>query len=467
MEMEFIGRKRELQELEERYQSGRFEMGVIYGARRIGKTSLLKKFSEDKPSLYFQARESSELDNRAAFSFTLNRLLGIPYEFIYPTYSEAFDALIRYAGGKPFVLVLDEIAFLAQSDKAFLSELQFNVDHKFKNTEFKFLLSGSTISFMKDILKDNRGPLFQRSTFQMNIRKLYFSDALAFLKGVSSEDKIRYLSMFGEHPFYLEMIDSKLSFDENITRLLFNRFSNLLDAPDKVLPLASKDQNTYNTILKAIAHRRRTNKEIADYIGKDPNFVATYLARLVDNETIEKRESFNKNQKMNYYEISDSLLRFWYRFIFDHKEEIEWDLGPVLYSQNSQEIHQFLSLGFEEVALSYLSEKNVRGELGFHYEPLRSYNVDNSKLGRSVEFDGLAKGIGGGSEHLLVVECKYRTKKLSLSVLEHLKSSLTVFPPYQYDFYLFSGVGFSEDILALKDPSVHLVSLEDMVRASL
>lgn len=54
--MEFIGRKRELQELEERYQSGRFEMGVIYGARRIGKTSLLKKFSEDKPSLYFQAR---------------------------------------------------------------------------------------------------------------------------------------------------------------------------------------------------------------------------------------------------------------------------------------------------------------------------------------------------------------------------------------------------------------------------
>ena len=78
--MEFIGRKRELQELEERYQSGRFEMGVIYGARRIGKTSLLKKFSEDKPSLYFQARESSELDNRAAFSFTLNRLLGIPHD---------------------------------------------------------------------------------------------------------------------------------------------------------------------------------------------------------------------------------------------------------------------------------------------------------------------------------------------------------------------------------------------------
>ena len=139
--MEFIGRKRELQELEDRYQSGKFEMGVIYGARRIGKTSLLKKFTEDKPSLYFQARESSELDNRAAFSLALNRLLGIPYEFIYPTYSEAFDALIRYAGGKPFVLVLDEIAFWPNRTK--LSFPNFNLtsttSSKIRNSSFSYL----------------------------------------------------------------------------------------------------------------------------------------------------------------------------------------------------------------------------------------------------------------------------------------------------------------------------------------
>ena len=33
----FIGRKEELKELQSRYQTTHFEMGVIYGARRIGK----------------------------------------------------------------------------------------------------------------------------------------------------------------------------------------------------------------------------------------------------------------------------------------------------------------------------------------------------------------------------------------------------------------------------------------------
>lgn len=252
----FIGRKEELNELNERFLSGRFEMGIVYGSRRIGKTTILKEFIKDKPSFYFQAKESNELDNRTAFSNNINKLFGIPYPFVYPTYTEGFEALIKYADNKPFVLVIDEIAFIAQSDKGFLSELQMNIDHKFKETQVKLILSGSTISFMKNIIKNKRGPLFQRSTFQMNVKKLIYSDALAFLDGLSSEDKIKYLSIFGEHPYYLEMIDKSKSFDENIFHLLFSRFGTLVDAPDKVLPTASKDQNTYNTILKAIAHRK-------------------------------------------------------------------------------------------------------------------------------------------------------------------------------------------------------------------
>ena len=459
----FIGRKEELAELRTRFDSGRFEMGVVYGSRRIGKTSLLKEFIKDKAAFYFQAKESSELDNRTAFSIEVNKVIGVPYSFVYPSYSDGFDALLKYADGKPFVIVIDEIAFISQSDKGFLSELQFNIDHKFKATQVKLILSGSTISFMKDIIKDKTGPLFQRSTFQMHVKKLIYSDALAFLDGLPAEEKIRYLSIFGEHPFYLEMIDKSRSFDENVFNLLFSRFGNLIDAPNKVLPSASKDQNTYNTILKAIAHRRRTNKEIAEYIGKDPNYVASYLPRLIDNEIIEKRESFNRNQKMNYYEISDNLIRFWYRFVFDNREEIEQNMGKVIFDENLSDINLFISVGFEDVALSYLTERNVKGELGYYYEVIRGYKVDNSKLGRSIELDGLAKGIGKAKNRLLVAECKYRNKALSLAVLEHVRESLSIFTAEHYDIYLFSKVGFADDLLALNDPLIHLISITDMV----
>ncbi len=458
----FIGREEELRELETRFASGQFEMGVVYGSRRIGKTSILKEFIKEKPAFYFQAKESNELDNRTAFSVAVNSCIGLPYSMVYPSFSAGFDELLKYAGDKPFVIVIDEIAFLAKSDKGIMSELQYCVDHKFKEKQIKFILSGSNISFMKEILQDKRAPLFQRSTFQMNVRKMYFSDALKFLNGICVEDKRKYLSVFGEHPFYLEMIDKTKTFEENLCRLLFSRFGNLVDAPDKVLPSASSDQNMYNTILKAIAHRKRTNKEIADYIGKEPNFVAAYLPKLVDNEVIEKRESFNRSQKMNYYEISDNLIRFWYRFIFDNKEEILLNMGEQIFEASKEKIDLFITQAFEDVALSYLSELNVKRLLPHNYGIIRGYKVENSKLGRSIELDGLAKGIGPSDNRLLVVECKCRNKPFSMEMFEHLKESVSIFNEYEYcDYYLFSKSGFDEDVLARKD--VRCISVNEML----
>ena len=154
--------------------------------------------------------------------------------------------------------------------------------------------------------------------------------------------------------------------------------------------------------------------------------------------------------------ISDLEIRI-------NKDEIEQNMGRVIYDESVEEIALFISTGFEDVALSFLTEKNVKGELEYHYEVIRGYKVDNSKLGRSIELDGLAKGIGKAKNRLLVAECKYRNKALSLAVLEHVRESLSIFPAEYYDVYLFSKSGFSDDILAVNDPLVHLISIEDMI----
>lgn len=36
------------------YRSDKFEMAVIYGRRRVGKTSLIKQFLSNKPAIYVQ-----------------------------------------------------------------------------------------------------------------------------------------------------------------------------------------------------------------------------------------------------------------------------------------------------------------------------------------------------------------------------------------------------------------------------
>ena len=51
----FIGRKSELDALEKLYNSSGFQMTVIYGRRRIGKSTLIKEFIKGKKAVFFTA----------------------------------------------------------------------------------------------------------------------------------------------------------------------------------------------------------------------------------------------------------------------------------------------------------------------------------------------------------------------------------------------------------------------------
>ena len=51
----FIGRKTELKQLNEQYNSNKFEFAVIYGRRRIGKTSLIQNSSKIKKPYFLLA----------------------------------------------------------------------------------------------------------------------------------------------------------------------------------------------------------------------------------------------------------------------------------------------------------------------------------------------------------------------------------------------------------------------------
>ncbi|MBR2824601.1 MAG: hypothetical protein IKE24_13070 [Clostridia bacterium] len=187
------------------------------------------------------------------------------------------------------------------------------------------------------------------------------------------------------------------------------------------------------------------------------------MASLVQMQVLEKRESFIRNKKTNYYAVADSLLRFWYRFIFDQRDVIQNGFGEMLFHEDLDGIRDFTSRSFEDVALLWLEEQNRNGQLPVYYGPIRNYTVHNSRLGRSVELDGLAEGIGKQNNHLLAVECKYRRTPFSIAMLDYLRERLSLFAQYDViDYYLVSRSGFTGDVCAIHDPHIHLVTLEDI-----
>ena len=64
----FVGRSRELNKLNALYNSNQFEFVVFYGRRRVGKTTLINEFTEQKKSIYYMAVEGTKKENLSGLS---------------------------------------------------------------------------------------------------------------------------------------------------------------------------------------------------------------------------------------------------------------------------------------------------------------------------------------------------------------------------------------------------------------
>lgn len=460
-----IGRIDELAELRERYNSNKFEFGVVFGSKRIGKTTILMNFAKEVNGFIYQARETEITDNLRSFSKALRKYMGFEDSYVHSSFEELFDDIIVYSKKRRFVLIIDEFPFLCKSDKALLSIIQEYIDRKFPEGNIELILSGSNISFMKELLDSKSNPLYKRATFKIDVKKMTIKEARPFFDGISLEDTGNYLSLFGTHPYYLSMINKDLSFEENVKKLVFSKYGILIDAPMNVLPIGALMNQMFNSIIFNISKRKRTPKEITETLQIDSNYLSSYLKSLCDMEIIEKREMFKSSKKSNYYVIKDAFLEFYYKFIFDNKDIISFGGGEGYFETIKDKIYAFLGHGFENIVNQYMNEENINGKLPYFYGRIQAYKADNSKLERSIEIDGLAENIRGDKQSLLVIESKYRNKNTSLEVLEHLKESISIFEGYKdIEIYLFSKYGFSDDLLSLNDPHVHLKTLENIIR---
>lgn len=453
----FIGRQKELTELNNRYNSNRKEFGIIYGRRRIGKSVLIANFLEGKNGFLFQAKKDNAYGNLRSFSYALNKVIGYPKHYIYSEWEEAFDAIIDYAKNNRFVLAIDEYPYITEQNSSFSSILQEFID-KAGNNIF-IIISGSDVSLLKNEIKNHLSPLYKRRTFEMAITQMPYKEALTFLKDIDDEEKCNYLALMSTFPYYLSSINPSISFEENIYNLLFNQYGTFFTLPDQLLSNSTKVQDVYNAILTAIAHKKRTNKEISDYIHEEEAKVAKYLLTLLESELVIKCETFMGNKKKNYYEIQDPLLKFWYYFIFENQERIKIN-GKMVFQEEKEQIKQFICYGFEEVCRIYIKQLNEDGKLSTVFPKLQEYKIEKSKLGRSIELDGLALA----NDTLLVIECKYRKIPFNEQMLLHLQESVSVFPEkYKRKYFIFSKSGFTSKVKQLENDDLKLITLSDLI----
>ena len=88
--MEFIGRERELSRLESIYSRPGVRTVVMYGRRKIGKSTLIKRFCEGKRALYIQSPRGSAADVLHNLALSITAFDGVGRED-YAFIQDAFE----------------------------------------------------------------------------------------------------------------------------------------------------------------------------------------------------------------------------------------------------------------------------------------------------------------------------------------------------------------------------------------
>ena len=101
--MEFIGRESELNALNDMYRQDRFHLFVLYGRRRVGKTTFLNEFCRDKDSIFYSAEQSNDKLNLEKFSAQVFDFYGETSLEPFTSWTNALTYIASRQNGKKIV----------------------------------------------------------------------------------------------------------------------------------------------------------------------------------------------------------------------------------------------------------------------------------------------------------------------------------------------------------------------------
>lgn len=458
----FIDREHETEQLESLFNSGKAELFIVYGRRRVGKTELLRAFCEGKTSLFFIATLSSDRDQLASFSQQIYFLLhgNAPEGFIYPSWESAFLALADIPG-RP-VIVMDKFTYLISGNKALPSILQKVWDETLRNSRLMIILCGSYIGMMETQVLGYRAPLYGRRSGSVLLEPLELNTLSAFFPEYSPIQRMEAWAVLGGMPYYLNAFSDREGIFTNIKRQVLDRNGLLYAEPRLLLLEELREPRNYFSILRAIASGRRRLSEIAKGAGVgDSPVTARYLDLLQQRHLVHRyvpvTETQPQKSKKGLYRLSDAFFGFWFRYVHPNQNLLDLGLMEIVLTKHIQPtFDQFVGYAFEDAAQSVLTQLALKNQLDFVPERIgKWWNAEE-------EIDVVA--LNSHEQRLLAGECKWTARPVGIDIFENLKRKTRLALEennWQVSYYLFAKSGFTPALqeLAIQE-RIHLVNIE-------
>jgi AAA+ ATPase superfamily predicted ATPase len=453
----FVGRPRELAELNQVLARGGAQFILVYGRRRVGKTTLILHWAQQtgRPVIYWVATR----DTPAQVRLGLMRAL---WTWAYPgsqavprldTWADVFEAAAQIIGDRAVILIMDEFSYAAQSDPALPSNLQAAWDHLFKERNATLVVAGSHIGMMVDLMS-YQAPLYGRFTAQLPVDPLPFAALREFLPHQPAAERVAVYAVTGGIPAYLERWDDHETIAANIQRLFMRRTGMFRSEPFLLIgDVVRRETQTYEAILKAMGAGQCTPQEIGSALGVTSSYLSPYLKQLEALRLVERRlpalmpPEQRRTSRNSRYHLADSYLRFYFRFIAPNLSLVEQELTELLWERMAEQFRAFVgATAFEELCREWVLAQARENKLPFVPETVGSH------WAQDVQVDVAA--VNWREKALLLGECKWGVDAVGRSVLTEIQEKavkvLAALPEggagWSVQTALFARAGFTEAV---------------------
>ena len=466
--MNFLGREKEILVLEKEYaRDGGFV--VIYGRRRIGKTTLIKQFIKSKTAFYFLATKEVESQSMKRFAGVIARTTGnsVLQKAAFSDWLDLFQAVADYKPNEKKVLVIDEFPYLVKVNDSFPSILQNAWDEILKDSNVMLILCGSLISMMKKHALSYESPLYGRRTAQMRIAPLPFTTVYENQK-LSFEEAAEQYSITGGVPKYMEFFSDGQPLYEQIKENVLSKNGFLYEEPNFLLTDEVQVPTNYFSIIKVIADGNHKLGTIAGILGLETSALTPYLKTLSELGFIEMQvpvtgKNAEKTRKGLYF-ISDNFLRFWFRYVYPYKGELELDNTQISLDELDKDFKEkFVAFAYEDICKEIFARLCSDKAIDFTPSKIGSYWL-NDKSG-NTQIDVMA--VDTVNKRLFAGECKYHNQPVDADVYFELVKKVdnsseikSAFKGYTVIYGVFSKSGFTSRMtdISNSNPNLFLIN---------
>ena len=435
----FIGRKEERKSLESVYATDRSNLLVLYGKEGIGKTALALHFAQNKKTIYERFLPAGENEHE--------RLV-----------KETFDKIKNgdYRQEEKTILIFDEFHHI--ESKSIYSDITFILNNEETCGRFMILMLSSSINFVENSMIELDPGFASSITGIVKIQPISFAQMVEWFPNKSVEECIIIRSILGGVPKYLSMWDRSKGLRENIIDLFLTRQAPLIEEPEAVLRKELRELSSYNTILISLGRGLIKLNDLFLATGYSRAKISVYIKNLIEMDVVEKLFSANvknvENTMKGLYRISDSLLSFYYAFVYPNITRIELGKGSEVYDEIiGPALNSYLRPFFADVCREYLDLMSQYGKLDHEYSHWQTWY---GKKG-TIDIVGTDQ-----KNNMICGICSFEDEIATIESLAELKALSMQAGIKKCSFCLFAKNGFDSSIEELAGAGeVTVASLKD------